>query len=492
MNSSPSISPRASNFFSGKVSPGGYPRPTIGIYEITAEKQERIERLRQEFDQIDANRDQNLTFEEIREFLSKKGGQDFDEVLCQELFGSMDRDKDAQVTVDEFILSYVQAEELIQTRIEQLDRQITDNQQHLEEARWKLQEAERQERTNANGIMVGSVLTCHVRQAKNLKPMNMRGKSDPYAVLTCERQRIETKYIPNEVNPTWDEVFTFQIERHDSSLRVTIMDRSTLGSDEFQGSVVIPLASLADQLKHDNFYELKSKDQKEPWPGKIRLGLQWVYSKVKYFQTIIQQWSESLEMDRQELEYLRGQLQKLDKPFGHLLEIKALQRIQANQGSGIRLGNLELNLDYKLEGALNFEFMKGMDWNWAGFISMLVYLILSVLLMFARSDFPDVRTTQVALAGTLYYLWVTKSKSSRAFKGLALCLFLSEIYDLMWFAAVGLVRVTQGWTGTVEAGRGLRGLVLFLAIVNFLVKLPICIVVWKVSMDLGRSTETAR
>ena len=82
----------------------------------------------------------------------------------------MDRDKDAQVTVDEFILSYVQAEELIQTRIEQLDRQITDNQQHLEEARWKLQEAEKMERTNANGIMVGSVLTCHVREAKNLKP----------------------------------------------------------------------------------------------------------------------------------------------------------------------------------------------------------------------------------------------------------------------------------------------------------------------------------
>ena len=102
-------------------------------------------------------------------------------------------------------------------------------------------------------------------------------------LLTCERQRIETKYIANEVNPVWDEVFTFQIEKKDSNLRVTIMDRSTLGSDEFQGIVVIPLSTIEDQLKHDNYYELKGKDQKEPWPGKIRLGLQWVYSKVKYF-----------------------------------------------------------------------------------------------------------------------------------------------------------------------------------------------------------------
>lgn len=492
MNSSPSISPRASNFFSSKVSPGAYSRPTIGVYEITAEKQERMERLRHEFDEIDTNRDQNLTFEEIRNFLSRKSGQEFDEVLCQELFASMDRDKDSGVTVDEFILSYVQAEELIQTRIDQLDRQITDNQQHLEEAQWKLQEAEKLERNNANGIMIGSVLTCHVREAKNLKPMNMRGKSDPYVVLTCERQRIETKYISNEVNPVWDEVFTFQIERHDSNLRVTIMDRSNLGSDEFQGMVVIPLSTIADQLKHDNYYELKAKDQKEPWPGKIRLGMQWVYSKVKYFQTIIQQWGESLEMDRQELDYLKGQLLKLDKPFGHLLEMKALKNIQNSSRASIRFEGLELQLNVKLEQALSFSFAKGLDWNWAAFLSMLVYLILSVLLMFARSDFPDVSPTQVALAAALYYLWVTKSRSSKAYKGLAVGLLLSEVYDLMWFAAVGMVSDRQGWTGAVEMGGGLRGLCLFLAVVNFIVKLPICVVVWKTAMDLGSSSETLR
>lgn len=439
MNSSPSISPGASNFFSSKVNAGGYARPTIGVYEITADKQERMERLRHEFDEIDSNRDQNLSFEEILGFLSKKSGQEFDEILCKELFASMDKDKDAAVTVDEFILNYVQAEEVIQTRIEQLDRQITDNQQHLEEAKWKLQEAQKLERPNANGIMVGSILTCHVREAKNLKPMNMRGKSDPYVVLTCERQRIETKYIPGEVNPVWDEVFTFQIERHDSNLKVSIMDHSTLGSDEFQGQVVIPLNTIADQLKHDNFYELKAKDN-QPWPGKLRLSLQWVHSKVKYFQTIILQWNESLEMDRQELEYLKSQLQKLDKPFGHLLEMKALKSIQNSSRTGIRLEGLELEFNLKLEKAFSVSFGKGLDWNWAGFLSMLVYLIISALLMLARSDFTDVGNRQVVLAAALYYLWVTKSKSTKGYRGVAVGLLLSEVSDLVWFAAVGMVR----------------------------------------------------
>ena len=43
---------------------------------------------------------------------------------------------------------------------------------------------------------------------------------------------------------------------------------------------------------------------------------------------------------------------------------------------------------------------------------------------------------------------------------------------------------------TVETGGGLRGLCLFLSVINFLLKLPVCLVVWKVSMDLGRSSET--
>lgn len=93
----------------------------------------------------------------------------------------------------------------------------------------------------------------------------------------------------------------------------------------------------------------------------------------------------------------------------------------------------------------------------------------------------------MALAAALYYLWVTKSRSSKGYKGLAVGLLLSEVYDLIWFSAVGL-----GWTGAVETGGGLRGLCLFLAVVNFLVKLPICVVVWKTAMDLSKSSETLR
>lgn len=37
------------------------------------------------------------------------------------------------------------------------------------------------------------------------------GKSDPYAVITYERFRVKSKIIKNTLNPTWNEVFTFDI-----------------------------------------------------------------------------------------------------------------------------------------------------------------------------------------------------------------------------------------------------------------------------------------
>lgn len=42
--------------------------------------------------------------------------------------------------------------------------------------------------------MQGSILTVHVVEARDLKPMDMDGTSDPYAILEIEDQRIETNY----------------------------------------------------------------------------------------------------------------------------------------------------------------------------------------------------------------------------------------------------------------------------------------------------------
>lgn len=452
---------------------------------MTAVRQERLERLRLEFDEIDSNHDQQLSFKEIKDFLSMKSGEQFDPLLCQELFASLDKDRNAAVTVDEFILSYVQAEELMLTRIEQLQRQITDNTNHLTEAKRKHADALRTERTSPNGLMLGSVLTCHVREAKGLKPGSKLGSCNPYAVLTCEKQRIETKYIPDEVNPVWDEVFTFQIEHKDAILKIAVFDRS---GDEFLGLVQLPLSSIDDQLKHDSYYELKGKNE-EVKQGKIRLGLQWIWSKVSYFETIISQWESSLDMDRQELEHLQDQLRKLDKPFGLLVEAKSLKAITTAQPS-IQLSVLERDFEVKFDNFVA-QSLNGrpVDWDWASLLCLLVYLSLSVVTMFSRSAFADVRVTQVVLSGMMYYLWSRHSRDSRAYKALAVGIVISEVVDVLWFLTQGTVSVTQTWAGRAEAGSLIRDLNVLTSGIAFMVKVPLALVVWKVSMDMSRQTR---
>ena len=89
--------------------------------------------------------------------------------------------------------------------------------------------------------MVGSFLTVHVVEARDLKPMDVDGTSDPYIVLEIENQRIETNYKKSTLSPVWNESFNFDISHGREPLVVTVWDKDTFGNDEFEGMCVIPL-----------------------------------------------------------------------------------------------------------------------------------------------------------------------------------------------------------------------------------------------------------
>lgn len=52
-------------------------------------------------------------------------------------------------------------------------------------------------------------------------------------------------------------------------------------------------------MKHDNWYPLNNKDGEEH-KGRIRLMLQWVYSKTQYFSEYLMKWDETLYKDVEE------------------------------------------------------------------------------------------------------------------------------------------------------------------------------------------------
>ena len=165
--------------------------------------------------------------------------------------------------------------------------------------------------------MFGSILTVHVVEARDLKPMDMDGTSDPYVVLQIEDQRIETNYKKSTLQPVWNESFTFEITHGREPLQIVVMDKDTFGNDDLEGICQFPLNQLRDQMKHDQWLDLVD-EKGQPTQGRVRLMLQWVYSKVDYFKDYLEKWDVTLENDISEKDQIEKFIKQLESPFGFL------------------------------------------------------------------------------------------------------------------------------------------------------------------------------
>lgn len=87
----------------------------------------------------------------------------------------------------------------------------------------KLREVEKTEKLNNKGIMIGSILTVHVVEARDLKTISSYESLAPYVELEIEGQRIETSVKQNTVSPVWNESFTFDIELGTEPLKISVL-----------------------------------------------------------------------------------------------------------------------------------------------------------------------------------------------------------------------------------------------------------------------------
>ncbi len=70
-------------------------------------------------------------------------------------------------------------------------------------------------------------------------------------------------------------------------------------------------------MKHDLWFDLEEKNGQKG-QGRIRLMLQWVYSKVQYFSEYLKKWDDTLEQDINEKEIIEAYIQQMESPFGFL------------------------------------------------------------------------------------------------------------------------------------------------------------------------------
>lgn len=144
--------------------------------------------------------------------------------------------------------------------------------------------------------MEKSVLTITVIEARSIRMLDYNAQADLYVLVECANQTGQTKHIEGRPNPIWDETFQFEIHNGKEEIKVSVLDRNMMKQDTIVGLLYIPLESLRDQVKIEDWYNLESPHMGDgSSSGRIRLQLWWIHSKTKLIEDRIMQTEEDIE-----------------------------------------------------------------------------------------------------------------------------------------------------------------------------------------------------
>ncbi|KAK0062512.1 serine-rich adhesin for platelets-like isoform X3 [Biomphalaria pfeifferi] len=111
-----------------------------------------------------------------------------------------------------------------------------------------------------------NTLNVHVIQARNLRPRDLNGLSDPFVKLYLlpgrgpENKR-RTKHIARTLNPEWHQTVMFQdvarLELQNKVLEITVWDYDRFKANDFLGELIIELREFAFLDNKPHWYPLK-------------------------------------------------------------------------------------------------------------------------------------------------------------------------------------------------------------------------------------------
>lgn len=134
------------------------------------------------------------------------------------------------------------------------------------------------------------------------------------------------------MNPVWNEIFTFDVETGKEVLEILVYDKDDFGSDDFEGRCELTLDDFKDQAPHDIWLDLEAEKPGQKWQGRIRLNLQYIFSKTKMLTGYINMWTEQIENEEAEIKDLKQVLKHMESPFGFIqgfqMQAKAKSRAE--------------------------------------------------------------------------------------------------------------------------------------------------------------------
>jgi Ca2+-dependent lipid-binding protein len=127
-------------------------------------------------------------------------------------------------------------------------------------------------------------LIIHVKEAKQLQPVDFNGLSDPYCVINVLGEEFKTKIKKKNLNPVWDETFSISPVSPDvkGEIEVTLFDYDRIGKHTCLGQILISIEDIKKRHNIDEWFKLESrKHKKDKVKGEVHLQLEFTYTQRK-------------------------------------------------------------------------------------------------------------------------------------------------------------------------------------------------------------------
>jgi hypothetical protein len=113
-----------------------------------------------------------------------------------------------------------------------------------------------------------------IERGKDLAPKDISGTSDPYVkVLYGSEEKYMSAVVESNLNPVWNETFTFFTHDLNVPLCFQIFDRDRIGRDESMGSTKLDLWKLPFERLYCATLDLEDEKRSDGIAGMLKVGI---------------------------------------------------------------------------------------------------------------------------------------------------------------------------------------------------------------------------